>query len=171
MMSGIISDTLHLNSPTSTPKDREILEWLSSIAGVASTDLSKVIFNAGSIIVSNKPEEVIIADQKFYSEQELRYSVSQVEELGMENFWTKKNLLLESLLEFRTKENLYIAALLVTDINSQNSLLLIAGEQEFLDRISYPIVESNCIFDLPGIVSRKKQLIPYLTGILESSAK
>ena len=171
MMSGIISDTLHLNSPTSTPKDKQILEWLSSIAGVDSTELSQVIFSAGSIIVSNKPEEVITADQKFYSDDELRYSVSQVEELGMENFWGKKESLLEALLEFRTKEDLYIAALLVTDINSQNSLLLIAGEQEFLDQISYPIVESNCIFDLPGIVSRKKQLIPYLTGILESSPK
>ena len=55
-----------------------------------------------------------------------------------------------------------MATLLITDINSQNSLLLVAGEREFLERISYPIVESNCIFDLPGIVSRKKQLIPYL---------
>lgn len=114
---------------------------------------------------------MITADQKFYSDDDLRYSVSQVEELGMENFLGKKDSLLEALVEFRNKEDLYIAALLVTDINSQNSLLLIAGELEFLDRISYTIVESNCIFDLPGIVSRKKQLIPYLTGILESSPK
>lgn len=171
MMSGIISDTLHLNSPTSTPKDKQILDWLSSIAGVDSTELSQVIFSAGSIIVSNEPEDVITADQKFYSDDEIRYSVSQVEELGMENFWGKKETLLEALFEFRKKEDLYIAALLVTDINSQNSLLLIAAEHEFLDQISYPIVESNCIFDLPGIVSRKKQLIPYLTGILESSPK
>lgn len=170
MMSGIISDTLHLNSPTSTPKDRDILQWLSKIAGVESETLSQIIFNAGSIIVSNEPKEVITADQKIYTEGELRYSVSQVEELGMENFWENKDILLEALKEFRTAEKLFMAALLVTDINSQNSLLLVAGEQEILDRISYPIVESNCIFDLPGIVSRKKQLIPYLTGILETSS-
>lgn len=119
--------------------------YKSSIAGVGSKELSQVIFSAGSIIVSNQPEEVITADQKFYSDDDLRYSVSQVEELGMENFLGKKDSLLEALVEFRNKENLYIAALLVTDINSQNSLLLIAGELEFLDRISYPIVESNCI--------------------------
>ena len=47
--------------------------------------------------------------------------------------------------------------------------LITSGEREFLEEISYPIVESNCIFDLPGIVSRKKQLIPYLTGILEAA--
>jgi manganese-dependent inorganic pyrophosphatase len=92
-----------------------------------------------------------------------------VEELGMENFWEKKNTLLEALKAFRTKEGLYMATLLVTDINSQNSLMLVAAEREFLERISYPIVESNCIFDLPGIVSRKKQLIPYLTSILDAT--
>jgi manganese-dependent inorganic pyrophosphatase len=167
MMSGIISDTLHLNSPTSTPKDKEILDWLAEIADVESSALSQTIFNAGSIIVSNTPEEVITADQKVYCEGEIGYSVSQVEELGMENFWEKKDILLQALKEFRKQEDLYMATLLVTDINSQNSLLLVAGEREFLERISYPIVESNCIFDLPGIVSRKKQLIPYLTGILE----
>jgi manganese-dependent inorganic pyrophosphatase len=170
MMSGIISDTLHLNSPTSTPKDKDILDWLSTIAGVESQALSQIIFNAGSIIVSNKPHEVITADQKIYTEGELRYSVSQVEELGMENFWENKDILLDALKDFQQSQELYMAALLVTDINSQNSLLLVASAVEFLDRISYPIVESNCIFDLPGIVSRKKQLIPYLTGILETSA-
>lgn len=170
MMSGIISDTLNLNSPTSTPKDKDILEWLSKVAGVASKTLSQIIFSAGSIIVSNEPKDVITADQKIYTEGELSYSVSQVEELGMENFWEKKDILLEALKVFRADEGLYMAALLVTDINTQNSLLLVAGEQEILERISYPIVESNCIFDLPGIVSRKKQLIPYLTGILETSA-
>lgn len=168
MMSGIISDTLHLNSPTSTPKDQDILQWLSIIAGVESKALSQIIFNAGSIIVSNGPKDVITADQKIYSEGELRYSVSQVEELGMENFWQKKDTLLQALRQFREDEKLYTAALLVTDINTQNSLLLVAGEREFLERISYPVVESNCIFDLPGIVSRKKQLIPYLAGILDA---
>ncbi|QXD22412.1 putative manganese-dependent inorganic diphosphatase [Opitutia bacterium ISCC 51] len=169
MMSGIISDTLHLNSPTSTAKDKEILSWLAGIADVESNELSQTIFNAGSIIVSNTPEEVITADQKMYCEGEISYSVSQVEELGMENFWEKKDILLQALKDFRKQEDLYMATLLVTDINSQNSLLLVAGEREFLERISYPIVESNCIFDLPGIVSRKKQLIPYLTGILEAA--
>ena len=88
----------------------------------------------------------------------------------MENFWENKDILLDALKDFQQSQELYMAALLVTDINSQNSLLLVASAVEFLDRISYPIVESNCIFDLPGIVSRKKQLIPYLTGILETSA-
>ena len=92
MMSGIISDTLNLNSPTSTDKDADILKWLSKIADEDPDTLSRTIFNAGSIIVSSSPEEIITTDQKFYTEGDLRYSVSQVEELGMANFWGKKIL-------------------------------------------------------------------------------
>jgi len=57
--------------------------------------------------------------------------------------------------------------LLVTDINTQNSLLLVKGDASFIQRISYAHVEQDEIFDLPGIVSRKKQLIPYLTSLLK----
>jgi len=169
MMSGIISDTLNLQSPTSTENDKVILEWLSDIAGVKADDLSNTIFNAGSIIVSSTPEEVIVSDQKFYEEGNLSYSVSQVEELGFANFWENKDALIAALKQFRETNKLYFATLLVTDINKQNSILLLAAEQEFLDQVNYALIESNCIFDLPGIVSRKKQLVPYLTGLLQNS--
>jgi len=169
MMSGIISDTLLLNSPTSTAKDKEILEWLSEIAQVKAKDLSETIFNAGSIIVSSEPHEVIVSDQKIYNEDEINYSVSQVEELGFANFWNNKDALIQALQEFRQEKELYFAALLITCINTQNSILLVSGEQEFLDRVDYSLIESNCIFELPGIVSRKKQLVPYLTGLIKQA--
>ena len=59
------------------------------------------------------------------------------------------------------------AALLITDINTQNSLLIVKGDPEFIRRISYAHVEQDEIFDLPGVVSRKKQLVPYLTGLIK----
>ncbi|MES1167785.1 MAG: DHHA2 domain-containing protein, partial [Oleiharenicola lentus] len=69
-----------------------------------------------------------------------------------------------------TAEKLVFAALLVTDINTQNSLMLVRGDPEFIRRISYAHVEQDEIFDLPGVVSRKKQLIPYLTDLLRGMA-
>jgi manganese-dependent inorganic pyrophosphatase len=63
-------------------------------------------------------------------------------------------------------EQLLFAGLLVTDINTQNSLLLLKGNPEIIARISYHRLEQDEIFDLPGIVSRKKQLVPYLTSLL-----
>jgi manganese-dependent inorganic pyrophosphatase len=167
MMAGLISDTLHLNGPTTTRKDAIILAWLAEIAGVNSKQLADEIFNSGSVILANPPEKIVRSDYKIYEEEGTRFSVSQVEELGFGNFWTQAKSIASALQELREEERLTFAALLVTDINTQNSLLLVKGDSSFIERISYTHVEQDEIFDLPGVVSRKKQLIPYLTGLLK----
>jgi len=167
MMSGIISDTLHLNSPTTTEKDGTILAWLSKIASVNSRELANEIFSSGSVILANPPDKVIRSDFKIYEEDGVRFAVSQIEELGFANFWQHSRDLAKALKQLREDESLLFACVLVTDINTQNSLLLVKGEAEFIDRISYPSVQKDEIFDMPGVVSRKKQLIPYIGGILK----
>jgi len=169
LMGGIISDTLHLQSPTTTEKDGEILAWLARLAGVDSRTLATLIFSSGSVILAHPPEKVIRNDFKIYSEEGVRFAVSQVEELGFGNFWQNSKLLLRSLDDLCTAEGLCFACLLVTDINTQNSLLLFKGDPELTRRITYPGVEDGEIFDLQGIVSRKKQLIPYLTTLLREA--
>ncbi|MCW5549396.1 MAG: putative manganese-dependent inorganic diphosphatase [Opitutaceae bacterium] len=170
MMSGLISDTLHLNSPTTTPKDGAILAWLGKIAGVDSRRLAEEIFSSGSVILASPPEKVVRSDFKIYEEEGVRFAVSQVEELGFGNFWQHAKAIATALQDLRDEERLAFACLLVTDINTQNSLLLAKGEPDFIRRISYAHVEQDEIFDLPGIVSRKKQLIPYLSGVLREMA-
>jgi manganese-dependent inorganic pyrophosphatase len=170
MMSGLISDTLHLNGPTTTGKDAVMLAWLSEIAGVNSKQLADEIFNSGSVILANPPEKVVRSDFKIYEEEGIRYAVSQVEELGFGNFWQHAKPIAQAMQELRDDERLAFAALLVTDINTQNSLLLVKGETAIIQRIGYPHVEQDEIFDLPGVVSRKKQLIPYFTSLLKELA-
>jgi manganese-dependent inorganic pyrophosphatase len=167
MMSGLISDTLHLNSPTTTPKDGEILLWLAAIAGVNSRQLAEAIFASGSIILAQPPDKVVRSDHKIYDEEGFRFSVSQVEELGFSNFKDKAGELSGALQQLLDSEKLNFAALLVTDINTQNSLLLVKGDQEVIKRINYSQVQNDEVFDLPGIVSRKKQLIPYFSSLLK----
>jgi manganese-dependent inorganic pyrophosphatase len=166
LMGGIISDTLNLKGPTTTLKDHETLTWLEEIAGVKADELAEQVFNAGSVIKSEAPENVIRADLKIYEEGSYRFSVSQVEELGFNNLWPCCEALHEALEQVRESEDLLFSALLVTDINSQNSLLLIAGEDMIVDSITYPHRAADDIFELNGIVSRKKQLIPYLTTLV-----
>lgn len=166
MMSGLISDTLHLNSPTTTRKDAEILAWLSGISGEEPRSLAEAIFSSGSVIMASTPEAIVQSDHKEYEEDGVRFSVSQVEELGFANFWNRAKAIAEALDELRRRDRLSFAALLVTDVNSQNSLLLVKGDPELIERITYSHVEKDEIFDLPGIVSRKKQLIPYLASLL-----
>lgn len=167
MMSGLVSDTLHLHSPTTTPKDGAILAWLSKIAGVDSRQLADTIFSSGSVILSTTPDKVVRSDFKIYEEEGVRFAVSQVEELGFGNFWAHAKPIGKALNDLRETEDLQFAALLVTDINTQNSLMLVRGDSKLIGRISYAHVEKDEIFDLPGIVSRKKQLIPYFSSLLK----
>jgi manganese-dependent inorganic pyrophosphatase len=167
MMSGIISDTLHLNSPTTTEKDGVLLNWLSKIALVDPRELANEIFSSGSVILGNPPEKVIRSDFKVYEEDGIRFAVSQIEELGFANFWQHSRELTNALKTLRDEEELLFACVLVTDINTQNSLLLVKGDAEFISRITYSPVNKDEIFDMPGVVSRKKQLIPYIGTILK----
>lgn len=168
MMGGIITDTLNLNSPTTTEVDREILPWLSEIAGISADEFSKIIFNSGSIILNSTPEEIIQSDCKIFEEGGIRFSASQVEELGLQNFWDYSGSIIEALENYRKKEQLEFSFLLVTDINTQNSLLLVQGNKHLIDLIKYPQVGKEAIFELQGVVSRKKQLIPYIASLINN---
>ena len=168
MMAGIISDTLLLNSPTATPLEGELLDWLSPIAGIEPETLADIIFTAGSVVINSKPAEVISSDCKIYDEGELRFSVSQIEELGFDKFWKKEDALGKALEAYRIKEKLFFSFLLVTDINSHDSLLVVAGNDELKASINYPQRGQSNIYELSGIVSRKKQLIPYISSLLKT---
>ncbi len=166
MMSGLISDTLLLQSPTSTAKDADTLAWLESHADIKAKALAELIFSSGSVILASPPDKIVRSDFKIYEEEGVSFSVSQVEELGFDNFWTHAKSIAAALAQLRESEDLLFAALLVTDINTQNSVLVVRGDADFVKKISYARVEGDDTFDLPGVVSRKKQLIPYLTGLL-----
>jgi manganese-dependent inorganic pyrophosphatase len=165
LMAGLISDTLNLTSPTATPIDAKVLAELSRIADVKPAELSESIFAVGSPLLTLAPGEVIVADCKDYSEDGYNFSVAQIEELGFSHFYEKKEALWKELEAYRAKQNYYFAALLVTDVNTQNSLLLLAAPKEFLATIHYPSSGEN-LYDLPNVVSRKKQLVPYLLECL-----
>ena len=167
MMSGLISDTLLLQSPTSTEKDASVLTWLEGHADIKGKALAKLIFSSGSVILASPPDKIVRSDFKIYEEDDVRFAVSQVEELGFDNFWQHAKAMAKALAELRNDERLAFACLLITDINTQNSLMLVKGDPDFIRRISYVHVEQDEIFDLPGVVSRKKQLIPYLTGLIK----
>ena len=170
LMAGLISDTLNLTSPTATPVDRQVLEELSKITGVKADELAREIFAVGSPLLSLAPKDVVTADCKDYEEAGFRFSVAQIEELSLAYFDQKKAALFEALEEYRAKNENYLSALLVTDVNTQNSLLLIAAPPEFQELIHYPNLGPN-LYEMNNIVSRKKQLIPYLSDCLQRVTK
>ena len=165
LLAGIIADTLNGTSPTATETDRRFLAELGEIAGISAGDLAAEIFAVGSPLQTMSPDKVVAADAKHYEEKGLRFSVAQIEEVTFANFDSQREHLLAALRERVRSEGLFFAALLVTDINEQNSYLLVEGNSDFLRTITYP-EQSDHVWFLEGVVSRKKQLLPYLTECL-----
>lgn len=162
LLCGILSDTLGLQSATTTDFDREIAEYLSSITNLDIKELSEEILLAGSIITGRTPSDLISQDMKVYSEGKISYTVSQIE-VGntKEIFDLKEKILSELEIERRSNKGIF-SALLVTDITQLSSILLVTADKEFEPFITFPKLEGN-VYYLQGVVSRKKQLIPLIT--------
>jgi len=165
LMCGLISDTLNLTSPTTTEVDRDVMRDLSKISGLHPAELAAEIFSVGSPLLTMTPDAAITADCKEYEERGQRFSVAQIEELSFAPFETRKQALLDALEAHRSAHRYLFSALLVTDVNTQNSILLACGAASFLRLIDYPEAGDGA-WKLDGVVSRKKQLLPYLTGLL-----
>lgn len=166
MMGGLISDTLNLRGPTTTIVDEETLRWLEGIAGVKADDLAESIFSAGSLILEKTPDEVVRADCKEFTQGDVRFSIAQVEELGLANFYKKQDILEAALEAYRASSGVDFSILFVTDINTQSSVMIIKGDESFIQKVSYPKAGKDYVFEMKGVVSRKKQLVPYVTGLL-----
>lgn len=159
LAAGLISDTLNLTSPTTTDVDREMLGWLSGIAGVEPNLFASEFFAAGSLLVHGKAAAIVESDRKEFAESGRRVSLSQIEELSLEFFAQRRGELEEEIEAVRSKGSYDLVALLVTDIQRHESLLLAVGAEDLLESIEFKRLDER-LFQAPGIVSRKKQLFP-----------
>lgn len=165
MASGIISDTLFLRSPTTTDIDRETLAWLAGLCEVDLEQYAKEFFEIGSALRNCTPAEIVREDCKEFTENNIRFSISQIEETGFDLFWDRKEELRTALEELAAKNRLHFAALLVTDVVRNGSLLLLSHESEAWDEINYPYLDRG-LYELPDVVSRKKQLLPLIAQLI-----
>ena len=167
---GIISDTLNLTSPTTTEEDRAVLEWASGLAGIDVAKFKEDFFSAGSVLRSSNIAEAVGSDRKEFEESGYRISISQVEEIGFDYFWPAREALQEELRNLIKEQNLDLACLMITDITLNDSILLIEAPVEIRQKIGYPRKDSH-LFVLKGVVSRKKQLFPFIGSLLAENPK
>ena len=170
LLAGVVTDTLNLTSPTTTPRDSEILKQLEGIAQVNAREFTDKLFASGSLLTLKPAPQAITTDCKEYAEAGVKFSVAQIEEIGFEQFWKRKDELLGALENYRAGKAYLFSTLLVTDVTTQNSLLLAVGDGKFIRRIDHPRLEPG-IYELRDVVSRKKQLLPYLTHCLREREK
>jgi manganese-dependent inorganic pyrophosphatase len=165
LAAGVISDTLNLSSPTTTRIDRELLGWLGKVAGRDIEEFARAFFSSGSPLRDRPAEEAVGMDCKEFAESGWRFAVAQIEENGLEHFRERKAELRAALAGLRESRRLDFAALLVTDLDTHDSVLLTDAPPAVEELIDYPKLEEG-LYDLPGIVSRKKQLLPHFLRIL-----
>lgn len=168
MLSAILSDTVILRSPTTTALDHEMAQDLAGLAGVDIHEWGEEMFAAGTNLHEIAPRDIILQDQKLYDEHGWRFAVSQIEMVGFKSFYERKDEIAEALEKVRLEQGRHFACLLISDIAKQTSLLLYKGTDRLAAEIGYPKVDTD-LYELRGVLSRKKQLLPNLLDVLRAS--
>ena len=168
LCAGIVSDTLCLTSPTTTLLDREMLTWLSGVAGVDPKKFTDEFFGVGSLIANGTPEEILNSDRKEFTEQGLFVSISQVEERDLHGFAARRKDLEEALKELHSRMKYNLAVLAVTDVALHHSMILAVGEEAALAKLPFERLDDS-LFHAPGVVSRKRQIFPAVCEAIQLS--
>ncbi len=165
LLAAILSDTVVLNSPTATERDREVVRYLEELLDLDAEEFGMEMFEVSSDVSDLSAEEIIDRDAKEYATTSgERMSISQVETVGSA-VMERKDELVEAL-EHRIRENEYVfSALMVTDIIEGGTELLCAGDCTLVER-AFDVRSKNAVIDLPGVMSRKKQVAPKLLAVL-----
>jgi manganese-dependent inorganic pyrophosphatase len=176
LLAGLLSDTLILTSPTATPRDKEAAERLSRWAFVGGSPLrgetiesfGRAVLSAGAGLSNRKPEEIVSNDIKVYEAGGFRLAIAQAEVTDLMQLSEHLAPLTQALDELKDRRALDFAMLLITDIVGGSSRLIISSNAPpVLDDLPYPPLPDGTR-DAPGVVSRKKQLLPAVLGLLES---
>lgn len=166
LLAGILSDTVILKSPTTTARDREIVAWLEKQADLDHTTFGRDIFSSCSgFSAYGSPEKAIRTDFKHFNVAETLFGVGQVEVVGFDEFYELKEELRGALKLIKEQDRLALAGLMVTDIYTETSLFLVEGKNELAHVMGYPQLEPH-LYELKGVMSRKKQMVPHLLKVL-----
>jgi manganese-dependent inorganic pyrophosphatase len=164
LLGAILSDTVILNSPTTTDRDQAVTAYLEQVLALDAIEFGREMFERTTDLTRVPAEEIVARDAKEYDAgggQTLR--IAQVETVGQ--FLREREAeLLEALDAVREREGHTIVALMVTDIMSKATALYATGDKAPLERaFGRP---KNGVIELPGVMSRKKQVAPKLLGAL-----
>ena len=167
MLSGIISDTLLLASPTTTELDRTVAKDLANIAEVDLYKYGKELLKSG---VSNDGltiNEIVYKDFKSYVTGEVKFGIGQVFTTDFKEYSDRLNEYVDELNHIAENNDYKVACLFVTDILENNSYLLFNdGAKEYLND-AYELSDIKEGEKLMGVISRKKQMVPPIMGVLE----
>ena len=161
LLGAVLSDTVILNSPTTTDRDRAVIAYLEQVLALEAEAFGREMFERTSNLSSVPVEEIVERDAKEYDAGANTLKIAQVETVG-EDLHDREQDLLKALDDVREKEGHAIVALMVTDIIAKSTRLYLSGADRFAIERAFGRDADDGVVELPGVMSRKKQVAPRL---------
>lgn len=166
LLGAIVSDTLLFKSPTCTPIDTKMAKKLAKIAGVNIEEFAMEMFKAGTSLVGKTVEEIFNQDYKKFSFGDASVGVAQVNSMDIDGFMPYKQEMLAYMNKMADDNRLQFTLLLLTDIINGNSEIFVAGPRCDLVATAFNVTLIENQGTLPGVISRKKQVVPAITNVM-----
>ncbi|AFV03816.1 Manganese-dependent inorganic pyrophosphatase [Dehalobacter sp. UNSWDHB] len=168
LCSAILSDTLKFKSPTSTYVDKMTAEKLAEIAGIDDMDkYANQMFKEGSSLQGKTLKEIFYQDFKDYTFGKYRVGIGQVFTMDREKISEMEDSLIAFMKQLCAEKGYHLLMLFVTDILDQASEVLFSGEEKELISLAFNVDLGENSVCLPGIVSRKKQVVPLISAAVD----
>ncbi len=166
MISGILSDTLMLKSPTTTKKDTEAAHELARILNISIHEYCMLMFKAGTSISGKSIEDVFYQDFKRFDVNSKKIGVSQVFTMGIEEIMNNKDEYVRFIDSIADLRGYYLNIMAVTDIINEGSYIFFTSERKNLIKNIFELEEAYQGVYIPKCVSRKKQIVPSIINTL-----
>ena len=164
----IISDTLLFRSPTCTPQDQYICKKLAEIAGINIEEFAKEMFKAGTSLKGKTVEQIFNTDFKPFTIEGTKVGISQVNTMDIDGFMPLKEEMLNYMDQKAKEAGLEMVMLLLTDILNEGSEILVTGAKPEIVEKAFKVTLKDKGAFLPGVLSRKKQVVPPITNAITS---
>jgi manganese-dependent inorganic pyrophosphatase len=165
LLGAVMSDTVILNSPTTTDRDHAVVDYLERVLALDPTEFGREMFEATADVSEVSADEIVTRDAKRY---ELRsgqqIAIAQIEVVG-KGLLERTDELLEAMGRERDNKDLHLYALMITDVLNKGTDLLVSGDTAAVSR-AFGTEARDSVIDLPGVMSRKKEVAPKLLATL-----
>ena len=162
----IISDTLLFRSPTCTPQDQYTCKKLAEIADINIEKFAKEMFKAGTSLKGKTVEQIFNSDFKPFTIEDTKVGIAQVNTMDIEGFMPLKEEMLNYMDQKAKEAGLDMVMLLLTDILNEGSEILVTGAKPEIVEKAFNVTLKDKGAFLPGVLSRKKQVVPPITNAI-----
>lgn len=169
LVSAIVSDTLNFKSPTTTPTDFYVAQHLAQIAQLTISELAKEIFTNGAAMGEKTMDQIIEHDIKEFNINGSKVMVGQMSLYDIVQLEPLKEVLVKAMGDYADRKKLNLLLMVFTSLQQNGSAMLYAGKDSYIAEEAYPGIDNQNLHIFEDVVSRKKQIIPRLSAVIQGN--